>query len=327
MSKPDVRGAGAVIWRKKDRNTQVLIVHRPSWDDWSFPKGKVKGDESLHECCIREIREEAGLDIVLGAPLGWQHYTIAGGRTKEVRYWLATEIEKSKPAVKVRPKVSLASKKEVDEVRWVTIKQAKKMLTHKGDREILGHMKDLWSDDKHQTVPLLLARHTRAMKRSAWKDKDGKGAEETRPLTKTGYERAESLVRVFAAYGVERVVSSPWRRCVESVEPYAKATGYDVETKDELTETAHEKKPKAVAALVRKWLRKEMRPTVACLHRPTLPTVMETLEEYTPQAIMRQVPEKDPWLKTGEVIVAHVANRRGKAPTIVALEKIRPLID
>ncbi len=324
MSKPDVRGAGAIIWRKKKGTTQVLIVHRPSWDDWSFPKGKVKGDESLHECCIREMREETGLNVVLGAPLGWQHYTIAGGKKKEVRYWLATEVSKSHPVVKVRPKVRLAPKKEVDEVRWVTLKQAKKMLTHEGDREILGHMRNLWSDDKHETVPLLFVRHARAMSRSVWK-KEGDGAEATRPLTKTGYGRADSLVRVFTSYGVDRIISSPWKRCTDSVIPYAKATGFNVETMDELTEAAHEKSPKPVAALVKKLLRKEIRATVVCLHRPTLPTVMETLEGFTPQAIMRQVPEKDPWLKTGEVMVAHVANRRGTTPTIVALEKIRPI--
>lgn len=327
MSKPDIRGAGAIIWRKNNRKIQVLIVHRPEWDDWSFPKGKAKPDESLHECCIREMREETGLDVVLGVPLGSQNYTIAGGKKKTVLYWLATVVPKSDPAVKVRPKVNLASKKEVDQVRWVSIKEARAMLTTQGDRDVLGYMKDLWSDDKHQTVALLLARHTRAMRRSAWKDKDGVGAEETRPLTKTGYERAEALVRVFSAYGVERIVSSPWRRCVESMTPYGKAVGVDIETKDVLTEAAHEKEPKPVASLVKKWLRKELRPMVVCLHRPTLPTVMETLEEFTPQRIMRQVPEKDPWLKTGEVIVAHVANRRGKAPTIVAFEKIRPLLD
>lgn len=327
MAKPDVRGAGAVIWRKKDRKIQVLVVHRPMWDDWSFPKGKAKKGESLHECCIREMREETGLDVVLGVPLGRQHYTIAGGRTKEVRYWLAEVADKSHPAVKLRPKVGLASKKEVDDVRWVTIKQAKKLLTHEGDRTILRLMKDLWSDDKHETIPLLLARHTRATKRSAWKEKGKYGREETRPLTKTGYERAESLVRVFSAYGVEKIVSSPWRRCMESVTPYAKAAGLAVETQDELTEAAHAKKPKPVASLIRNWLRKELLPTVVCLHRPTLPTVMQTIEDYTPQVIMRQVPEKDPWLKTGEVIVVHVANRRGKAPTIVALERIRPVIE
>ncbi len=321
----DIRAAGAVVWRRNGRKVEVLLVHRPRWEDWSFPKGKLKNGETLRQCCVREIKEETGADIVLGVPLGRCHYETPDGNWKEVRYWLATEADPDNQVVRRRPKVKPAPKSEIDEVRWVPVKQAKAMVTNDDDRDLLGRMRDLWSDDKLVTTPLILVRHTRAQKRSAWKN--GKGSEETRPLTSTGLDRADMLVPELGAYGVDKVASSPWKRCMDTVKPYAKAVGTEIQELPELTEHAHKKAPKKVARYVKDLLRKEQHATALCLHRPTLPTVMDALAEFTPHAIMRQIPKSDPWLKTGEIIVAHVANRHGKAPTVVAFEKTRPAID
>lgn len=319
MPKPDVRGAGAIVWRQREQ-LEVLVVHRPTWDDWSFPKGKVKSGESLHECCVREMREETGQHVTLGAPLGWQHYTIAGGKLKEVRYWLATPTPKSHPSLAARPKVKRASKKEIDEVRWVGVEQAKKLLSIDGDRQMLARMIHLWQTGHLATTPLLLARHARAKKRSA--HQGGRGPEDTRPLTKSGAKRAARLAQILSAYGVERIVTSPWKRCVDTVAPYAQATGLALEAHEQLTEAAHASDPGKVADFVHDAVAHLARPSVVCLHRPTLPTFLSALGALTPRAFARHLPHADPWLKTGQALVVHIA-RQGNESTVVGIEKVR----
>ncbi|WP_311590675.1 NUDIX hydrolase [Trueperella bernardiae] len=313
----DIRAAGAVVWRRRSRTLEVLIVHRPTWKDWSLPKGKVKGEETLHECCIREMKEETGHDVVLGVPLGWQHYTVSSGKSKEVRYWAATVADKGHPALAARGKVQPASKKEIDDARWVTVKDAHKMLTHKGDRKMLQRLMDLEEAGVLCTTPVLVTRHARATKRAVYN-----GPEQTRPLTTTGVVRAKRLVPLLSVYGVDRVVASPWKRCLDTVAPYAKATGLELETREALTEAAHVKKPKKMAAVLSQVLGKG-RATAVCVHRPTLPTVLDVLKGVTPHHLRRQLPGKDPWLKTGEIMVVHVAKKKDKA-VVIAFEKIRP---
>ncbi|MFY9262339.1 MAG: NUDIX hydrolase [Actinomycetaceae bacterium] len=323
--KVDIRAAGALVWRPRGRTIEVLLVHRPRYDDWSFPKGKLKPGETIRECCIREIKEETGVNITLGVPAGWCYYETPEGNWKEVRYWMASVADPDRPSIRARKKVRLASPKEIDEARWVKYKRAKKMLTIADDLDMLGRLHDLWNDDKLTTTPLLLVRHTRAQKRSAWKE--GKGSEETRPLTPTGAQRAKQLNPVLSAYGVDQLISSPWKRCMDTLSPYAKWIGVDIEKIPDATEHAHEKNPKKLAKLIHKLFVTRREPIAMCLHRPTLPTVMDVLEEYTPHAIMRQIPKTDPWMQTGEIIIAHVAHREGKRPTVVAYEKARPLIE
>ena len=81
-SKTPIRAAGALVWREKGKHLEVLLIHRPSYDDWSFPKGKVKERESLRTCAVREVAEETGVTITLGQPLPTTRYTVGGGRRK-----------------------------------------------------------------------------------------------------------------------------------------------------------------------------------------------------------------------------------------------------
>lgn len=318
----DVRAAGALVWRRAGRHIEVCLVHRPRYADWSFPKGKLEPGESLRACCIREVKEESGLDIILGQPVGRISYDLSDGRRKEVRFWIATVAEPDDPSLKARPKFKAAPEHEIDEVRWVAVRQAMSMLTHEDDREMLGRLLDQWSDDKLQTTPILLVRHTRAKTRGAW----GK-VEETRPLTDVGVERAKSIAVVLSAYGIEELYSSPWKRTWDTVLPYSEAIGKAITSVPEFTEAAHGKAPKKVAKYVDALFRRSRVPIALSLHRPTLPTVMDVLSERTPHSILKEIPKTDPWLKTGEMIVAHVVHRRGKAASVVALEKFRPLAD
>lgn len=87
--RPALQAAGALVWRERGRKLQVLLVHRPRYNDWSWPKGKPESGEPLVATAVREVSEETGKRIVLGQPLGCVRYRV-GGRPKETHYWAAT---------------------------------------------------------------------------------------------------------------------------------------------------------------------------------------------------------------------------------------------
>ncbi|MDO5494753.1 MAG: NUDIX hydrolase [bacterium] len=315
----EVRAAGALLWRERGRRLQVLLVHRPSYNDWSWPKGKPDEGEALPVTAVREVEEETGIRVVLGPPLASVRYRLSGGKSKEASYWSA-RADHPGPWVNSRPYVRRAPMREVDEVRWVDALQALKMLTYDRDRVPLRVLIDQWDDGKLDTWTVVVARHGRARKRSVWK----KGDEETRPLTSVGERQATLMVPFLSAFGVDRVVSSPWKRCFDTVLPYATAAGVDVEVRPELTEAAHDAKPKAARGIVNAELRTPGEGVVICTHRPVLPTVMGQLAAFTPSRLEEEVPNKDPWLKTGEFLVAHLTRHPRRGVSVVAVERHRP---
>ena len=325
-----VRAAGALVWRQEGKHLEVLVVHRPRYDDWSFPKGKVESRESVRSCAVREVAEETGVAIVLGQPLRTLSYRLDDGARKEVRYWAACPVDPRAAALAARGAVEPASPAEIGQAQWVRVKEARRLLTYDRDRDLLGELVDLWEDGKLDTWTLVLVRHARAVKRSVWnrpKERDREADEATRPLTHDqGEARARALVPILAAYGVGRVISSPWRRCADTVAPYARAAGIELETQGALTEAAHSERPKAARKVVERALREREEPVALCTHRPVLPTVMDVVADYAPGRLLRSVPDRDPWLKTGEILVVHMARRpRGKIRA-VAIEKQRPVL-
>jgi 8-oxo-(d)GTP phosphatase len=319
VARTAVQAAGAVVWRQRGRKLQVLLVHRPRYDDWSWPKGKLEEGESLVACAVREVAEETGTHVVLGQPLPSVAYTNGDGRKKTAHYWAAQEVGEGAQSVLGRDDVVPASASEIDDARWVDVDAARDLLTYDHDRDPLGALVDQWHDEKLRTWTMAVVRHARARKRSVWK-----GGEATRPLTPAGRAQAERLVPLLAAYGVESVITSPWERCVATVRPYLEATGIGAELRPELTEDAHAKNPRPVRALVDDELTRRDGPVALCTHRPVLPTVVKEIAQRTPNRIMRQVPESDPWLKTAQMLVVHVAQRPGRRAGVVALEKHRP---
>lgn len=147
-----VQSAGAVVWRFRDGTEQsyrripksrdeieVLLVHRPRYNDWSWPKGKKEIREPLPTCAVREVEEETGYTVRLGAPLTTQRYRLGLGATKEVHYWVGF-LDMAKPAVLARPATNLAPVTEIDKTDWVGVTEARARLARKGDKRLLEEL-------------------------------------------------------------------------------------------------------------------------------------------------------------------------------------------
>lgn len=123
-----VRAAGGLVRRRgDDGTTEILLVHRPAYDDWSFPKGKLEPGESEEEAALREVEEETGLRCALDRELATTAYRDGRGRTKTVRYWLMTPVGGAVEAAN-----------EVDDARFVSPVEASALLTYEHDRELLA---------------------------------------------------------------------------------------------------------------------------------------------------------------------------------------------
>ena len=122
-----VRAAGGVVWREHDGTLEVLVVHRPKYDDWSLPKGKADEGEDDQACAVREVEEETGLRCEPQRELDTVHYTDRHGHPKRVRYWV------------MRPGGgAFVPHDEVDEVRWVPLRDAAGVVTYDTDRQVLA---------------------------------------------------------------------------------------------------------------------------------------------------------------------------------------------
>lgn len=243
MTRDAVAAAGALVWRERESRLEVLVIHRPRYDDWSWPKGKLDPAEPLSVAAVREVAEETGLHVALGVPLPMVRYSTGNGRPKEVHYWAATELPASSPAVIARGAVE-RSVDEVDEMRWVSPKKAAKLLTRTVDRKPLKALVKLHESGGLATRAVVVVRHASAVSRAAWD-----GHEADRPLTPTGAAQTEALAPVLAAFGVESIVSSPWGRCAATVVPYARASGIKVDEVELLTEDGHRASPAKVVSL------------------------------------------------------------------------------
>lgn len=250
---PDVFAAGAVVRSGK----RVLLVHRPRYDDWSFPKGKLDRGEHALAAAVREVEEETGLKVRLGPALPDQRYSM-GKRMKTVHYWVGHTLDGDDIS-------TYWPNAEIDDLRWVTIAKAPEMLTYPHDRRTLR--KSLSKAEPSNA--LIIVRHARARSRRAWKQ-----ADPLRPLLKTGLAQAQRLRPMLAAYDVTRVVTSSSERCLRTVTPYAEERALKVRLREQLTEESAT--PEVVADVVADLLRRP-ESSVMCSHRPVLPMIFAAL--------------------------------------------------
>jgi 8-oxo-dGTP diphosphatase len=262
----DVFAAGAVLWRHGVSGPELALVHRPRYDDWSFPKGKLDAGESMPFAAAREVAEETGITCRLGALLADVRYPVAEG-SKLVRYWAA----ESRGG-------EFVPNHETDELRWLGADAAAGLLSYDHDRVVLGRFTELGPP----ASVVLLVRHAKAGNREKWHDDDA-----LRPLSGSGIEQVQHLTPLLALFGPDRVITAPPVRCRETVAPVADALGLAVGEEPRLGEDAYWADPPAGLDLLRELAR---RPgvTVAGSQGGVIPDVVGLL------SVGRHIPGVDP---------------------------------
>jgi len=318
-----IPAAGTLPWRRTDAGVEVALVHRPRYDDWSWPKGKVDPGEEWVVTAVRETAEETGLTVRLGRPLPPSEYTVltkAGVPDRKiVRYW-AAEVTGGHGRLD----------HEVDDIAWLDLQTAYDRLDYARDRDQLLAVVRAEQAGTLQTWPLAIIRHAKAVPRSAWSDPD----DTQRPLDGTGGRRAKEIVPLLAAYGLTRLVTSPSTRCVQTVAPYAGSAQLPLRTRQGLSEEGYAADPKRAVQQLERLLRRGT-PSAVCSHGPVLPDLVGALLDRVDTAVD---PAVDPAsagaaealtraradrLDKGEVLICHIAGV-GAAARVAAVERHRP---
>lgn len=196
---------------------EILVVHRPRYNDWSLPKGKDEPGEDPEEAAIREVLEETGQPTRVIAPLGESAYRTTSG-DKVVRWF----------AMRATGPQTFAPNAEVDLISWLNPVAASSLLTYQRDREIVDSV-----DGRALlgTGTLFLLRHGAAGDRGSWE-----GDDRDRPLTAKGDAQAKAIVDRLRYRGVEAIFTSPYVRCLQTVQPLAEELGLSVQVEDLLAE-------------------------------------------------------------------------------------------
>jgi 8-oxo-dGTP pyrophosphatase MutT (NUDIX family) len=255
-----VLAAGGAVWRTAaDGSLETALVHRPKYDDWSLPKGKLDRDEHALQAAVREVGEETGLAVVVGRRSLRTRYDVEDG-PKQVDYWLQQAVGGD-----------FEPNSEVDELRWLPLPAATGAVTHDHDRAVLA---DLARDDVPRAPTLLLVRHGSAGDRSDWD-----GPDELRPLDAKGRRQAARLAEALSLFAPTAVLSAERTRCRQTVQPLAERLGLSVLPCLELGEEEFQADPQAGLALVERLLEPRNRPgvTVVCSQGGAIPSVLMAL--------------------------------------------------
>jgi 8-oxo-dGTP diphosphatase len=300
-----IRAAGVVLLRGEGAGVEALIVHRPGRSDWSLPKGKVDIGEHVIEAAVRECDEETGFTPILGAPLPSQSYSVMS-RPKVVNYWSAT----------IRVEDGFAPDEEIDEIRWVPVGEVADCLTYPADAALVAQ-----AAARPPTTPLVILRHTQAVKRSDFSGDDDR----ERPLSGRGRSQSKELVPLLDAFGVTTIHSSTSRRCTDTVRRLAKQLDTKVVGEPALTEESHRDHPNRAAKRIRE-LALLPEGTVICSHRPVLPTVLEAVAEVLDLDRGDHGWGRiwDPKLPPGGFLVVHRAFDADGSPHVVGIERHTP---
>ena len=310
-TKPDVvQAAGAVVWKLVDGRVRVLLVHRTQHKDVSLPKGKVDPGETLPHTAVREIAEETGFDVVLGAPLGTVEYALPNGRDKVVHYWSA-EVDAG-----AAERHSYEANGEIRALEWVPIGKAAKRLSYEHDADIVDRFAAQVATGRARTFALVVLRHGKAMPHEQWD-----GPDHTRPLLHAGLTQSSSIAGGIAAFGPEVLVTSPAARCVATIAPLTESTERAVVHARSISQDAYTGDGDRVRRQVEKRLARRMT-TVLCSHGPVIPQIIAAAVRAGGATITPTL-RRSAALSTGECTVLHFS-RDDDNLRLVAVETHAP---
>nr|WP_239521876.1 NUDIX hydrolase [Geodermatophilus sabuli] len=259
--------AGGALWRPADGGgIETAVVHRPRYDDWSLPKGKLDAGEHALTAAVREVAEETGLTAIAGRRSVRSEYAVGDG-TKRVDYWLMRVVGGE-----------FVPNDEVDQLRWLPLEDAAAVVSHEADRAVLA---DLARTDVPREPAVLLVRHGRAGDKSGWD-----GPDELRPLDGKGRRQAARLAEVLPLFAPSAVLSARRTRCRETVEPLADRLGLPVQDLLELGEEEFAADPEAGVAVVERLLARDVPGvTVVCSQGGAIPSALVALGVRGPGAV------------------------------------------
>lgn len=292
MARP-IQAAGAVVLRGPVDEREVLVIHRPAYDDWTLPKGKPNPDEYLPVTAAREVLEETGHQIILRRQLSDAHYPV-GGRPKTVHWWLA----------EANGAVPVGHDDEADLVEWWPVQRAITKLSYADEVAVLTEAMRVG-----QQLPLLIVRHAKAMNRKQWHGRDA-----DRRLTERGRRQAKSLAELLAVFGVSELASSSSTRCMRTFAPYAQRSGLAVRGVPQLSEESATADPNGVVqamAQLRDLAAVAKGPLAICGHRPVLPAMFDFLGRV-PKTVM----------KPAEVVLVYPGDRSAAGQNVHIAPKL-----
>jgi 8-oxo-dGTP diphosphatase len=292
----EVQAAGAVLWRARAGGTETVLVHRPRYDDWSFPKGKSLPGEHVLLTAVREVEEETGVRPALGRSLGEQSY-LADGQPKRVHYWAAHPVSPER----------FAPNDEVDALAWLPLATARERLSYPRDVSVL----DAFTAGPLDTAPVILLRHASAVAKTEWRQA-GHADDLSRPLSDRGRAQAAALAGLLCSFAPAQVISSAAERCLASITPYAEQAGVPVTAELAFTvdgtAPGHGEGDWAETRAARRRITEAVtaaRPVVICAHRQNLPWLLAE----ACAAVSAPVPDGPP-LHRGAFWVLQVGGRR-----------------
>ena len=253
-SRSMIAAAGGVVWRGRGNDLEVALVHRPRYDDWTLPKGKVEPGENELAAAVREVREEIGSTVAVSRRLTKVNYLV-DDIPKTVRYWAMWHRAGT-----------FSPDAEVDAVEWLPLAKASSRLSHDADREVL---RDFLAVPIPDSV-LVLVRHARAGKRRDWH-----GEDLLRPLDEVGRQQADQLAALLPAFAPDRIISADPLRCVQTMQPLAERTGLRVEIDPVFSDAAYEGRRGQTEDAVRSLLADPGNTTVVCSQGVTIPALVD----------------------------------------------------
>lgn len=250
-----IRAAGALLWRENsDLSIEVALIHRPRYDDWSLPKGKLEIGETALQCAYREVLEETGIRATFTRQLDTIDYE-ESGEVKRVKYWAAHCALNN---------IEFAPNEEVDQMRWLPATQALEQATHDSDKSII----ETFMNQEQHTDTLIILRHTKSLERGDWDEADSH-----RTLDETGFDQAQLLIKHLAPFAIDELYTSDYTRCVQTVTPLAHARGLSITTVPSLNEESFELDPEKAISFANA-LKQDEKNILICSHNPVIPSML-----------------------------------------------------